>query len=47
MQKFIVFLYIILAINNDKSVNLHTRGLKYGKIEDGLLIKVNHYLIVK
>ncbi|CAD8054599.1 unnamed protein product [Paramecium primaurelia] len=35
------------SVNNDKSVNLHTRGLKYGKIEDGLLIKVNHYLIVK
>lgn len=35
------------SINNDKSVNLHTRNVKYGKLENGLFVKVNHYLIIR
>ena len=33
------------SINNDKSVNLHTRSLKYGRLENGILINVHNKLI--
>ena len=33
------------SINNDKSVNLHTRSLKYGRLENGILLKVHNKLI--
>ncbi len=34
-----------LALNADKTINLHTRSLKYGKLENGFLKIVNHKLI--
>lgn len=33
------------SLNNDRTVNLHTRNAKYGRLEPGVLIKVDHKLI--
>lgn len=35
----------IHSINQDKSYNVHTRTQKYGKLEPGLMIQVQHKLI--
>lgn len=35
------------SINNDRTINLHTRNVKYGKLVDGILISVNHAFIKK
>lgn len=35
------------SVNQDKSVNLHTRSIKYGRIQNGLLIQVHNNLIKK
>ena len=36
VQRYIVlFIFKYLAINNDKSINLHTRSHKYGKLDNG------------
>ena len=37
----------VQSTNNDKTVNLHTRNPKYGKLEPGVLIPVSHKLIKK
>lgn len=28
----------IHSINNDRSINLHTRNVKYGKLQNGVLV---------
>lgn len=33
------------SINNDRTINLHTPNAKYGSLEPGLLVEVNHKLI--
>ena len=33
------------SINNDKTINLHTRSLKYGKLNYGMLVTVDWKLI--
>lgn len=33
------------AINKDKTANLHTRSLKYGKLENGFLVEVFNKLV--
>lgn len=33
------------SLNNDKTVNLHTRNAKYGRLEAGVLVQVDHKLI--
>jgi len=42
---FSFYLFLYLAINKDKTVNLHTRSLKYGKLTNGLLVEVFNKLI--
>ena len=37
----------IQQINNNGLINIQTRNLKYGKLKNGILIKVNHGLIKK
>lgn len=37
----------VLSLHNDGSVSLQTRNLKYGKLKNGLLIKVNTNLVKK
>ena len=33
------------ALNNDRTTNLHTRSLKYGKLENGILVSVHNKLV--
>ncbi|KRX10357.1 Nucleic acid-binding, OB-fold [Pseudocohnilembus persalinus] len=33
------------SFNQDKSINLHTRSLKYGRLENGMLVQVHNKLI--
>ena len=33
------------SINNDRTVNLHTPNVKYGVLEPGLLVEVDHKLV--
>jgi exosome complex component RRP4 len=33
------------SLNNDRTVNLHTRNAKYGRLEPGVLVQVDHKLI--
>jgi len=42
---FFISFFLYLAINKDKTVNLHTRSLKYGKLTNGLLVEVFNKLI--
>ncbi len=35
------------SINNDKTVNLHTRNAKYGRLEPGVLVEVDHKLVCR
>jgi len=35
----------IQSFNNDKSINLHTRNTKYGRLTNGICIEVDHKLI--
>lgn len=37
----------IQQINNNGTIHIQTRNLKYGKLKNGILIKVNHNLIKK
>lgn len=37
----------VQSSNNDKTVNLHTRNPKYGKLESGVFIEVPHKLVKK
>ena len=37
----------VQQISQSGSINLQTRNLKYGKLKNGLLIQVNHYLVKK
>lgn len=42
--------YIVTEVqstNNDKTVNLHTKNPKYGKLEPGVLLEVPHKLVKK
>jgi len=34
-------------VNNDRTINLHTRSLKYGKLENGILASVHNKLVFK
>ena len=36
----------IAALNNDRTTNLHTRSLKYGKLENGILVSVHNKLVI-
>lgn len=33
------------SLNNDRTVNLHTRNAKYGRLEPGVLVEVDHKLV--
>lgn len=43
LNKMIIL--FLLAVNRDKTVNLHTRSLKYGKLENGFLVEVFNKLV--
>lgn len=37
----------VLQVHSDGGIAIQTRNLKYGKLKNGLLVKVNHNLVVK
>ena len=37
----------IQQINKNGTINIKTRNLKYGKLKNGILLKVNHMLVKK
>ena len=47
MQEGDIIVAEVQSSNNDKTVNLHTRNPKYGKLEPGVLLEVPHKLVKK
>jgi exosome complex component RRP4 len=45
IHKIYHFEILIPALNNDRTTNLHTRSLKYGKLENGILVSVHNKLV--
>jgi exosome complex component RRP4 len=47
MQEGDMIVAEVQSLNNDRTVNLHTRNPKYGKLEPGTLVCLSHKLVKK